>query len=44
MPKLWVNIAGRIAEVGRQTRRFAQLVETFPDRVVLGTDLNLDEG
>ncbi len=34
-----VDIAGRITELGRQPRRFAQLVERFPDRVVLGTDL-----
>jgi predicted TIM-barrel fold metal-dependent hydrolase len=36
---LWVDIAGRITELGRQPRRFAQLVDRFPDRVVLGTDL-----
>jgi predicted TIM-barrel fold metal-dependent hydrolase len=34
-----VDIAGRITELGRQPRRFAELVSRFPDRVVLGTDL-----
>jgi hypothetical protein len=38
-PNFWVDIAGRIAELGRQPRRFRELVERFPDRVVLGTDL-----
>ncbi|WP_130178358.1 amidohydrolase family protein [Cryobacterium sp. SO1] len=33
-----VDIAGRIAELGRQPRRFARLVEGFPDRVLFGTD------
>jgi predicted TIM-barrel fold metal-dependent hydrolase len=36
---LFVDIAGRITELGRQPRSFAQLVDRFPDRVVLGTDL-----
>jgi len=35
----WIDIVGRIAELGRQPRRFRELLERFPDRVVLGTDL-----
>ena len=38
-PNFWIDIAGRLSELGRQPRRFAQLIERFPDRVVLGTDL-----
>jgi predicted TIM-barrel fold metal-dependent hydrolase len=38
-PNFWVDIAGRIAELGRQPRRFGELLERFPDRVVFGTDL-----
>jgi hypothetical protein len=38
-PNFWVDIAGRITELGRQPRRFAALLEKFPDRVVFGTDL-----
>jgi len=38
-PNLWIDVAGRISELGRQPRRFARLVERFPDRVTLGTDL-----
>lgn len=37
-PNLVVDIAGRIAELGRQPRRFRRLVESHPDRVVFGTD------
>jgi predicted TIM-barrel fold metal-dependent hydrolase len=33
-----IDIAGRMAEIGRQPRRFASLVEHFPDRVLFGTD------
>jgi predicted TIM-barrel fold metal-dependent hydrolase len=38
-PNLWIDIAGRLSEIGRQPRRFTGLVERFPERVVLGTDL-----
>jgi len=38
-PNFWIDIAGRLSELGRQPRRFRQLIEKFPDRVVLGTDL-----
>jgi predicted TIM-barrel fold metal-dependent hydrolase len=38
-PNFWVDIAGRLSEIGRQPKRFTQLVERFPDRVVFGTDL-----
>lgn len=34
-----VDIAGRMAELGRQPRRFAQLVTEHPDRVLFGTDV-----
>ncbi|MFC7876948.1 amidohydrolase family protein [Isoptericola sp. NPDC057391] len=37
-PNLVVDIAGRLAELGRQPRRFRRLVEEFPDRVLFGTD------
>lgn len=33
-----VDLGGRLAEIGRQPRRFARLVEAFPDRVLFGTD------
>jgi predicted TIM-barrel fold metal-dependent hydrolase len=38
-PGFAVDIAGRMAEIGRQPRRFRQLVERFPDRVLFGTDV-----
>ncbi|MGP5377778.1 amidohydrolase family protein [Brachybacterium alimentarium] len=38
-PNFHVDIAGRIAELGRQPRRFRALVERFPDRVLFGSDL-----
>ena len=34
-----IDIAGRMAELGRQPRRFSALVERFPDRVLFGTDI-----
>jgi predicted TIM-barrel fold metal-dependent hydrolase len=34
-----VDIAGRMAELGRQPRRVAQLVAKHPDRVLFGTDI-----
>ncbi|WP_423464932.1 amidohydrolase family protein [Promicromonospora sp. MS192] len=37
-PNLVVDIAGRLGELGRQPRRFRRLVESFPDRVLFGTD------
>ncbi len=37
-PNLSVDVAGRLAELGRQPRRFRRLVEEFPDRVLFGTD------
>ncbi len=38
-PRYHVDIAGRMAELGRQPRRFAQLVTEHPDRVLFGTDV-----
>ncbi|WP_222124138.1 amidohydrolase family protein [Microbacterium paludicola] len=38
-PRYHVDIAGRLAELGRQPRRFAQLVTRHPDRVLFGTDI-----
>jgi len=38
-PRYHVDIAGRLAELGRQPRRFAQLVARHPDRVLFGTDI-----
>jgi predicted TIM-barrel fold metal-dependent hydrolase len=38
-PNFNVDIAGRMAELGRQPRRFATMVERFPDRVLFGTDI-----
>ncbi|WP_119695912.1 amidohydrolase family protein [Microbacterium halotolerans] len=37
-PNLSIDIAGRLAELGRQPRRFRRLVERHPDRVLFGTD------
>ncbi len=37
-PNLVIDIAGRLAELGRQPRRFRRLIEDFPDRVLFGTD------
>ncbi|WP_419817489.1 amidohydrolase family protein [Glaciibacter flavus] len=34
-----VDIAGRMAEIGRQPRRFTALLERFGDRVLFGTDI-----
>ncbi len=34
----YVDIAARIAELGRQPRRTAAMIARFPDRVMLGTD------
>jgi predicted TIM-barrel fold metal-dependent hydrolase len=38
-PNYHVDIAGRMAELGRQPRRFARLVAEHPDRVMFGTDI-----
>ena len=38
-PHFSVDIGGRMAELGRQPRRFRRLVERFPDRVLFGTDI-----
>jgi predicted TIM-barrel fold metal-dependent hydrolase len=38
-PNYHVDIAGRVAELGRQPRRFARLVRDWPDRVLFGTDI-----
>ena len=38
-PRYHADIAGRMAELGRQPRRFAQLVAGHPDRVLFGTDI-----
>ena len=38
LPNLHVDIAARIAELGRQPRAAAALIERFPDRVLFGTD------
>jgi len=38
-PNYWIDIAGRMAELGRQPRRFAALVAQHPDRVLFGTDV-----
>ena len=37
-PNYRVDIAARIAELGRQPRRTTALIERHPDRVLLGTD------
>lgn len=38
-PNYTVDIAGRMAELGRQPRRTAALIERHPDRVLFGTDI-----
>lgn len=37
-PNFAVDLAARIAELGRQPRRTKALIKTHPDRVLLGTD------
>ena len=34
-----IDIAGRMAELGRQPRRFRELIARHPDRVLFGTDI-----
>jgi len=38
-PNYTIDIAGRMAELGRQPRRFAGFVAQHPDRVLFGTDI-----
>jgi predicted TIM-barrel fold metal-dependent hydrolase len=38
-PNYAIDIAGRMAELGRQPRRFAALIARHPDRVLFGTDI-----
>jgi len=38
-PNYAIDTAGRMAELGRQPRRFARLVAEHPDRVLFGTDI-----
>jgi predicted TIM-barrel fold metal-dependent hydrolase len=38
-PNFAVDIAGRMAELGRQPRRMAALIARHPDRVLFGTDI-----
>lgn len=38
-PNYSIDIAGRMAELGRQPRRFRALIERFPTRVLFGTDI-----
>ena len=38
-PNYTIDIGGRMAELGRQPRRFRELLERFPDRVLFGTDI-----
>lgn len=37
-PNYTIDIAGRMAELGRQPRRFVALIARHPDRVLFGTD------
>jgi hypothetical protein len=38
-PNFTIDIGGRMAELGRQPRRFRELIARFPDRVLFGTDI-----
>jgi hypothetical protein len=38
-PNYSIDIAGRMAELGRQPQRFRALIERFSDRVLFGTDI-----
>jgi predicted TIM-barrel fold metal-dependent hydrolase len=38
-PNYSIDIGGRMAELGRQPRRFRALLENFPERVLFGTDI-----
>ena len=37
-PNFAIDIGGRLAEIGRQPRRFRQLVADHPEQVIFGTD------
>jgi predicted TIM-barrel fold metal-dependent hydrolase len=37
-PNYYIDISGRVAELGRQPRAAARLIEAHPDRVLFGTD------
>jgi predicted TIM-barrel fold metal-dependent hydrolase len=39
LPNLYIDIAARIAELGRQPRLARQLLMSHPDRVLFGTDI-----
>jgi predicted TIM-barrel fold metal-dependent hydrolase len=38
-PNYTIDIAGRMAELGRQPRRFRELLARHPNRVLFGTDI-----
>lgn len=38
-PNYAIDVAGRMAELGRQPRRTRALIERYPDRVLFGTDI-----
>lgn len=38
-PNYSIDIAGRMAELGRQPRRFVELIRRHPNRVLFGTDI-----
>ncbi|CAN5213823.1 hypothetical protein BH11ACT5_BH11ACT5_15810 [soil metagenome] len=38
-PHYTIDIGGRMAELGRQPRRFRELIARHPDRVLFGTDI-----
>lgn len=38
-PNYAIDTGGRMAELGRQPRRFAELIARHPDRVLFGTDI-----
>jgi predicted TIM-barrel fold metal-dependent hydrolase len=38
-PNFHADTAGRMAELGRQPRRFVRLMEAHPDRILFGTDI-----
>jgi predicted TIM-barrel fold metal-dependent hydrolase len=38
-PNFWIDLSGRIAEIGRQPRTAARLILAHRDRVLFGTDV-----
>ncbi len=38
-PNFWVDLSGRVAELGRQPRAAARLIQAHADRVLFGTDV-----